>query len=109
MANGRQNPSVVNIAGQTLLSRRASTRQSENFFFAQAVLSGQSVKRSQQPVQFAFRRKEVLIDGLNLLIRQPLDFFDDLRCIHLSSLSTGAEYAKNVSSRCTGFGPMLLR
>jgi hypothetical protein len=32
-----------------------------------------------------------LIDALGLLIRQPLDFFDDLRCVHVSNLGDCGE------------------
>jgi hypothetical protein len=90
----RQNPSVVRIASQTLLSRRASTRQRENVLFSHAGFAGQTVKRGQYPVQFAFRRKKILVDRLGLLIGQPLNFLYDLRCIHDSILRAADEEAK---------------
>jgi hypothetical protein len=35
-----------------------------------------------------------LIDALDLLIGQPLDFFNDLRCGHVANVATAAEKAK---------------
>jgi hypothetical protein len=79
------------MASQTLLSRRTRTRRGENFLFSQAAFAWQAVKSGQGAVHFVFRRKKILIDALDLLIGQPLDFFDDLRCIHVSNEITAAE------------------
>ena len=86
----RQNPSVVKMASQTLLSRRTRTRQGENFLFRQDAFAWQAVERRQCAVHFVFRRKKILIDALDLLIGQPLDFFDDLVCVHVSNLAAAA-------------------
>jgi len=87
----RQNPSVVKMASQTLLSRRTRTRQGENFFFRQAAFAWQTVESRQRAIHFVIRRKKILIDALDLLIGQPLDFFDDLSCIHVSNVITAAK------------------
>jgi hypothetical protein len=51
----RQNPSVVKMASQTLLSRRTRTRQGENVIFCQAAFAGQAVESRQGPVHFVVR------------------------------------------------------
>src|SRR5208283_1622561 len=86
----RQNPSVVKMASHTLLSRRTRTRQGENLLFRQAAFAWQAVESRQRAVHFIFRRKKILIDPLDLLIGQPLDFFDDLSCIHVSNVIPAA-------------------
>jgi len=82
------------MASQTLLSRRTRTGQGENFFFGQGVFAGQTVESRQGAVHFVCRRKKILIDALDLLIGQPLDFFNDLRCVHVSNLDAATEKAK---------------
>jgi hypothetical protein len=82
------------MASQTLLSRRTRTGQGENFCFGQGAFAGQTVESRQGAIQFVFRRKKVLIDALDLLIGQPLDFFNDLRCVHISNLAAATEIAK---------------
>jgi hypothetical protein len=67
--------------------------QGENFFFGQVVFPGQAVKCRQSAIHFVFRRKKILIDALDLLIGQPLDFFDDLRRVHVSNLAVTTEKA----------------
>jgi hypothetical protein len=89
----RQNPSVVKIASQTLLSRRTRTWQGENFFFRQAVFAGQAVETRQGTIHFVFRGEKILIDALHLLIGEPLNFFDDLSCVHFSNITIPAKKA----------------
>jgi hypothetical protein len=36
-----------------------------------------------------------LIDALDLLIGQPLDFFDDLSCIHVSNVIPAAKKSES--------------
>ena len=85
------------MASQTLLSSRTRTGQGENFLLGQPVLAGQAVKRRQGAVQFVFRRKKILINALHLLIGQPLDFFDDLVCVHVPNLAAAAGEANQNS------------
>lgn len=84
----RQNPSVVKMASQTLLSRRTRTRQGENFLFRQRAFAWQAVESRQRAIHFVIRRKKILIDAFDLLIGQPLDFFDDLRSVHAVNIIT---------------------
>jgi hypothetical protein len=90
------------MASQTLLSRRTRTGHGEYFFLGQTVFAGQAVESRQGAVQFVFRRKKILIDALDLLIGQPLDFFDDLRCVHMSNLAAAAEKAKPENADASG-------
>ncbi len=90
----RQNPSVVKMASQTLLSRRTRTGQGENFRFGQTLFARQTVERGQHPVQFALHREKILIDALDLLVGQPLDFFNHLSCVHVSNLAAVVQEAR---------------
>ena len=83
----RQNPSVVSIASQTLVSRRTRTRESESFLFCQTPRSRQTVESGQHAVQFALSRKQVIIYLLRLVIRKTLNFFDQLARAHRLSLA----------------------
>jgi hypothetical protein len=65
-----------------LLARRTRTRQGENFLFRHPAFAWQAIESRQGSIHFVFRRKKILIDALNLLVGQPLDFFDDLSCVH---------------------------
>ncbi len=90
----RQKPSAVKIASQTLLSSTTRTGQGENFLFGQAVFAGQRIESGQGAIQFAFRRKKIFIDALNLLVGQPLNFFNDLACTHAFILIARAQKSK---------------
>ena len=96
----RQKPSVVKMASQTLLSSSTRTRQGENVLFRQAVFARQAVKSRQGAVQFAVRGKKILINPLGLLVGQPLDFFDDLRCVHVSNVGDCKQKQSGKSVLC---------
>jgi hypothetical protein len=87
----RINPWELIPRSQTLLSRRTRTRQGENFLFRQAAFAWQAVESRQRAIHFVIRRKKICIDALDLLIGQPLDFFDDLSCVHVSSVISAAK------------------
>src|SRR5882724_384313 len=90
----RQKPSVVRTASQTLLSRMMRTREGENFFFSQAGFSRQTIKRAEQPVQFALGGKKILINFLGLLVGKPLDFINHCVCLHVENLRAKTNKAK---------------
>jgi hypothetical protein len=54
----------------------------ENFFLGQTGFPGQAIESGQHAIQFALRRKEILIDVFGLLVGKPLDFLDDFVGAH---------------------------